>query len=329
MAGTRIASISGLRGIVGDGLDPAAVVEFAAAYASACEPGPIVVGHDGRASAPMFLHAVLAGITATGQDAIIAGPASTPTIGVLVREHDAAGGIQVSASHNPAEYNGLKFFQPAGMVLSPEGGAGILDRLARRDFTWARWNELGRIRHLDPRETFSHHLSLVIQDANLLEIYRRKFRVILDSCHGGGGAMAAELLRGNLGCDLIHLGDTPDGLYDHAPEPTETNLSTLARMTSSSGAAVAFAQDPDADRLAIIDEKGRYIGEELTLALAVSRRLSQQQGPVVANLSTSRAIDDIANSLDCPVYRTPVGEIHVVQRMIAESAVLGEKETAA
>src|SRR5271156_1707330 len=150
--GTRIASISGLRGVVGDGIDPVVAAEFAAAYASECSVGPIVVGHDGRVSAQVFMAAVEAAVTATGHDALLAGATATPTIGVLVRDHEAAGGIQISASHNPPNYNGLKFFQRAGMVLSQSQGALVLDRWERRDFCWASWDALGNARRLEEPE---------------------------------------------------------------------------------------------------------------------------------------------------------------------------------
>ena len=317
---TRIASISGLRGIVGDGLDPAAVVGFAAAYASVREPGPIVVGHDGRASAPTFLHAVLAGVTATGHDVLLGGPVATPTLGRLVVDRHAVGGIQISASHNPPQYNGLKFFQPAGMVLGPDEGKAMLARFEREEFAWVGWNHLGKVHPIDaPDES---HLARVLMTVDIERIRRQGFTVALDACHGAGGRMGEALLR-DLGCTPIVLGAAPDGLYDHPPEPTAANLARFAPIVPAVGAAVGFAQDPDADRLAIIDETGRYIGEELTLALAASHRLAQQKGPVVLNLSTSRTTEEVAIRHGCPVDRTPVGEIHVVERMRVLSAVLG------
>lgn len=320
MSGTRIASVSGLRGIVGHGLDPASVVEFAAAYAAGCGPGPIVVGHDGRVSAPVFVHATLAGVTATGRDVLLAGPAATPTIGHLVRDRGASGGIQISASHNPPEYNGLKFFQPEGMVLSPESGREMLGRLGRREFGWAPWSALGKVHTLHNPD--NEHLDAVLRLVDVEAIRARRFGVVLDACHGSGGRMGLALLQA-LGCRASVVGGDPDGRYDHPPEPTEAHLRVLCRQVPAESASIGFAQDPDADRLAIVDEKGRYIGEELTLALAVARRLSQFQGPVITNLSTSRVIDEVAARSGCPVYRTPVGEIHVVERMRAEHAVLG------
>lgn len=320
MSGTRIASVSGVRGVVGDGLDPALAVEFAAAYAAGCGPGPIVVGHDGRVSAPMFAPAVLAGVTATGRDALFVGATATPTIGRLVRDQGAAGGIQISASHNPPKYNGLKFFQPEGMVLNAANGRAVLDRVARREFGWAPWNSLGRILTLDDPD--DAHLNQVLKIVDVEAIRRRKFIVVLDACHGAGGRMGAALLRA-LGCEPMVLGGPPDGRYNHPPEPTEANLGALAAIIPATKAAVGFAQDPDADRLALIDEAGRYIGEELTLALAAQRRLMQAKGSIVLNLSTSRVTEDLAVRSGCPVHRTPVGEIHVVERMRAEGAVLG------
>ncbi|WP_422924972.1 phosphoglucosamine mutase [Singulisphaera sp. PoT] len=320
MSGTRIASVSGLRGIVGNGLDPAIVVEFAAAYAAGCAPGPIIVGHDGRVTAPVFMPAVLAGVTATGRDALQVGATATPTLGRLVRDQGAAGGIQISASHNPPQYNGLKFFQPEGMVLSAAKGREILERLERKEFGWANWDSLGRVRSLEDPD--NAHLNQVLKLVDVAAIRKRKYTVVLDACHGAGGRLGTALLRA-LGVNAVVLGGTPDGRYDHPPEPTEANLQAFSAIVPATGAVVGFAQDPDADRLALVDETGRYIGEELTLALAATRRLRQAKGPVILNLSTSRVTEDLAVQAGCPVYRTPVGEIHVVERMLAEKAMLG------
>jgi phosphomannomutase len=266
------------------------------------------------------LPAVVAGVTATGQNALLAGATATPTVGILVRERRASGGIQISASHNPPEYNGLKFFQPRGMVLSPGQGAAVLDRWRRHDCPWTRWNALGQIRTIeDPDEI---HLERVLQIVNVEAIRRREYTVALDACHGAGGRLAVKLLRA-LGCRTVVMGGVADGLYEHPPEPTETNLRTFAALVSTVGAAIGFAQDPDADRLAIVDETGRYIGEELTLALAALRRLEEARGTVVMNLSTSRITEALAGKYGCPVVRTPVGEINVVEAMLAENAILG------
>jgi phosphomannomutase len=318
--GLRIASVSGLRGLVGDGLDPMVVTEFAAAYASGCEAGPILVGNDGRVSAAVFEHAVIAGVAATGHDVLRAGTLATPTLGLLVREREASGAVQISASHNPPEYNGLKLFQREGIVLSPEQGAEVLRRIEERDYRWATVDRLGTVGPLPDPEL--EHRSRVLGIVDVDAIRARRFRVVLDGCHGGGARLGARLLR-ELGCELITLGASPDGHYEHAPEPTEENLRAIPAVITAVGADVGFVQDPDADRLAIIDEKGRYIGEERTLVLSVLRRLADTPGTVVANLSTSRMIDDVARAAGSTVIRTPVGEYHVVQAMREARAVLG------
>ncbi len=315
-----IAGISGLRGIVGQGLDPHVALEYAAAYALGCPRGPIVVGHDGRMTADVFTAAVAAGILAVGRDVYLAGPTATPTLGVLVRERGFAGGVQVSASHNPPEYNGLKFFERRGSVLTPESGRAVLERFESRAISWARYDQTGRSHTLEDPDR--EHLDRILAIVDCEAIRRRQFHVVLDACHGAGGRLGAALLRA-LGCRVTLLGNTPDGRYDHPPEPTEANLATTAHTLGEAHADVGFAQDPDADRLVILDENGRCLPEELTLGLAAARRLDQAQGPVVINLSTSSVTQQVALEHGCPVWRTPVGEINVVERMLATDAVLG------
>ncbi len=318
---TRIASVSGLRGWVGRGLDPVIVAEYAAAYASELGPGSVVVGHDGRASAHLFAPVVAATLNACGRDALVAGPVATPTLGRLVVDLGAAGGVQISASHNPPEYNGLKLFQPGGMVLGPDQGEAVRTRLERRDFAWSDVDGLGRVRTIEDPD--AAHLERVLGIVDVDAIRASAFRVALDACHGAGGRLGGELLRW-LGCATTILGAVPDGRYEHPPEPTADNLSRFAALVPALGAAVGFAQDPDADRLAIIDETGRYIGEELTVALAAMQMLgSGARGPIVLNLSTSRTLEATALRCDCGVVRTPVGEIHVVNAMRERGAILG------
>jgi phosphomannomutase len=206
------------------------------------------------------------------------------------------------------------------MVLGAAQGRALLDRWQRRDFHWASWDALGTARRLDDPD--SGHLARVLEILDVAAIWRCGFPVVLDACHGAGGRLATSLLRA-LGARVLVLGGLPDGRYDHPPEPTEANLDQFRAIVPAVGAAIGFAQDPDADRLAIIDETGCYIGEELTLALAARHRLEQERGPVVINLSTSRVTEDLARRLGCPVVRTPVGEINVVEGMMAEGAVLG------
>jgi phosphomannomutase len=268
----------------------------------------------------VFAAAVEAAVTATGHDALLLGPAATPTIGWLVRTSGWSGGIQISASHNPPQYNGLKFFQRRGMVLGAEQGRALLDRWQRRDLGWAAWDALGTASRVEDPD--SGHLARLLEIVDGGAIRARRYKVVLDACHGAGGRLATRLLDA-LGASSLVLGSVPDGRYDHPPEPTATNLREFGAIVPAVGAAIGFAQDPDADRLAIVDETGRYIGEELTLALAAYRRLEQAAGPVVINLSTSMTTEKLACERGCAVHRTPVGEINVVECMVAEQAMLG------
>ncbi len=206
------------------------------------------------------------------------------------------------------------------MVLGSAQGMALLERWRQRDFGWAAWDGLGGVGRLEDPD--SGHLESLLKVVDRDAIRRAAFRVVVDSCHGSGGRLAGRLLD-ELGVQATIQGGQPDGRYDHPPEPTEANLRDFAAGVPGQGANLGFAQDPDADRLAIIDENGRYIGEELTLALAAYHRLKQATGTIVINLSTSMTTEAIAREHGCRVERTPVGEINVVERMIAADALLG------
>ncbi len=321
MSGTRIASVSGVRGIVGDGLDPEIVCRFVAAYASSCDDGPIVVGHDGRVSAPVFEPILCAALQAAGRGVLRAGPVATPTLGRLVVDKGAAGGIQLSASHNPPSYNGLKFFQRRGMVLDASQGRAVLDRVESGSIDWADWRSLGGLIPIDDPD--AGHLERILSLVDVEAIARRRFRVALNAAHGSGGRLGHRLLS-RLGCQVDLDGGVPDGRYEHPPEPTEENLRAWSERVGRMGADVGFAQDPDADRLAIVDQNGRYIGEEKTLALAAWRVWDERPGPLAINLSTSWLTERMAAQRPgCSVVRSPVGEIHVVGAIQEAQAVLG------
>lgn len=316
----RILSISGLRGLVGDGLDPTYLVEFATALGTMFEGGSVVVSRDGRASGLMVKHAVLAGLTATGCRAIDADIASTPTCGVLVQELKAAGGLQITASHNPIEWNGLKPFGPEGSVFNGSQGEKLLGILQNRAFRYAGWQALGSCGALaDPHLP---HLRRVEALVDVARIRQKPFKVVLDCSHGAGAILGPRLLE-TLGCEVLALGGVADGQFEHNPEPLAQNLTGLSAAVRQRGADVGFAQDPDADRLAIVDEQGRYIGEELTLALCADWILSRTPGPVVVNGSTSRVSADIATKYGCPFYRSHVGEANVVAKMREVGAIVG------
>lgn len=315
-----IVSISGIRGIVGRSLTPNVVADFAATYGTHLSGQTVVVSRDGRGSGDMFGHAAIAGLTAAGCRVVDIGISATPTCGFYVKSIGAGGGIQITASHNPPEWNGLKLFRREGFVLSPADGKKIADSYSAGQRTLVEWNKLqNAVFENDPHRP---HLEAVLKQVDVDAIRRRRFRVVLDANHGSGATFGPRLLE-MLGCQFEVLGADPDGKFEHPPEPTEANLSGFRSKVLAAGADIGFATDPDADRLAIVDNEGRYIGEEYTLALAIRRRVMDKQGPVVLNGSTSRVSEDVAKQAGCTVCRTPVGEVHVAERIIRENALIG------
>lgn len=319
-----IISVSGLRGIVGDTLTPDVAFRYAAAFAATLPDGPVLVSRDGRANGPQLVAPVVAGLSQSGTRHVIdAGIAATPTTGVLVRHQRCAGGVQISASHNPAPYNGLKLFSKEGRVVPAAAGEAVLQWYRTLDPQLSTFDSKlpnSNIAQLD--DTTSAHLALIERVVNVDRIRQRRFRVLLDANHGSGSVLGKPLLE-RLGCDVTVLGGSPDGLFAHKPEPTAENLAGVLANVLRIGADVGFCQDPDADRLAIIDERGRYIGEEYTLAICVDHVLRKTPGPVVTNCSTSRMTEELAHKYGVPFFRSAVGEANVVDMMIRESAVIG------
>lgn len=315
-----IVSVSGIRGVVGRGLTPETATAFASALATAVQGGRIVLSRDGRPSGEMLRNAVLAGLLAAGCDVQDVGVAPTPTCGLAVRRLGATGGIQITASHNPAEWNGLKLFGPEGMVLTAAEGQRIQERFAARDFRRVSWNELGSV--TECRLVADWHRDRVLELVDVAKIRGKQIRVFLDANGGAGGPLGRRLLDA-LQCQTSCLGCDADGFFQHPPEPIEANVATVGPRVAEAKADVGLVLDPDSDRLALIDETGRYVGEELTLALATQFRLRQEKGPVVINMSTSRVVEDIAKQNDCPCHRSAVGEANVGEMMRQLGAVIG------
>lgn len=315
-----VVGVSGIRGIVGTSLTPCVALDFAAAFGTPLAGQKVVVSRDGRSTGPMLRHAVVAGLLSVGCRVEDIDIAATPTCGFYVRHSGAAGAIQITASHNPPPWNGLKLFRREGFVLSPTAGALVAENYRRRTWSFVPWNRVSQVETID--DPHRPHLEKVLASVDVDRIRRRAFRVVVDVNHGSGAMFAVRLLE-SLGCQTVLLGGDPDGHFEHGPEPTEENLIGLTESVRAAGADLGFATDPDADRLAIVDDRGRYIGEEYTLALAIRHRLSRQAGPVVINSSTSRLSEDVARAAGVCVIRTKVGEVHVAERMIAEGAVIG------
>lgn len=315
-----IISVSGLRGVVGESLTPDVVVRYLAAFASQAPDGPLVLSRDGRATGGLFADLAAGVLAASGRTVWDAGVAATPTVGVLTRHLGASGAVQISASHNPPPYNGIKLFGGDGRVLDARSGRQVRELY---DVGVSRWSPHDRIglREMvaDPHAA---HLDLVLATVDVKRIRSRRFRVLLDSNHGAGGLLGRQLLE-SLGCELVALGATPDGQFAHPPEPTAENLSGVLDQVRTSRVAVGFCQDPDADRLAIIDERGRYIGEECTLALCLDHVLRTRPGAVVVNCATSRMAEDLAQRHGATLHRSAVGEANVVDEMLRRQATFG------
>ncbi len=315
-----IISVSGLRGVVGNTLTPEVAIRYAAAFAGECPEGALVVARDGRGSGRMIADAVQAGLHAVGRSTVDAGILPTPTVGVLVRDMRAAGGIQVTASHNPPEYNGLKLFSADGRVIPAGPGEAVLARYRGGHADWVGHDRIGA--RSEAVDVYSAHLHAVLGTVDYAAIRARGFRVLLDSNHGAGGMLGRRLLE-ELGCVLTMLGEPQDGQFAHPAEPTAENLAGVCSCVSEARADVGFCQDPDADRLALIDEQGRYVGEEYTVAICIDHVLRQRKGPIVTNCSTSRMAEDLAARYGVPFERSAVGEANVVDAMLAGKALFG------
>ncbi len=315
-----IISVSGLRGIIGESLSPELALRFACAFAAECGPGAIIITRDGRHTGRMLVDAIRAGLCAVGRHVIDADIAATPTTGILVREARAAGGLQISASHNPPEYNGIKLFGSTGRVLTADLGEQVVRRYRSGEVAWVDQTRLGQVQIL--QDSTTKHLELVLQNVDVARIRDRRFKVLLDANHGAG-SLLGRLLLDTLGCQLTLLGGIADGQFEHTPEPTAENLAGVCHSVRAAGVDVGFCQDPDADRLAVIDEAGRYIGEEYTLALCLEHVLQMTPGPVVTNCATSRMSEDIAHKYGVALRRSAVGEAHVCTLMQEIQAVFG------
>lgn len=318
-------SVSGVRGRVGDGLTPEIFAHFAAAFgAYILRRGPgrtVILGRDSRVSGPMFARAATAALQSVGCDVVDVGIAPTPSVQLAVEDAGAAGGLAVTASHNPAEWNALKFIGPSGMFLDAEEGRemrAFLDGAIPR----AAWDELGSVS--DDGGAVERHLKRILEIPflDVERVRRRRFRVALDCVRGAGGTIFPQLLDA-LGCEVHAINLEADGRFPREPEPTAENLGELEALVRSTDADVGFATDPDVDRLSLVSEVGEALGEDYTLALAASLVLAHRPGPVVTNLSTSRLLDDVAAAAGVPLTRAPVGEINVARRMQAEGAPIG------
>ena len=340
MSDTLMVSVSGVRGLVGVDLTPEVVARWAAAFGTwaagrrdgrtARKPARVVLGRDARTSGPMFTRAATAGLQSVGCGVIDVGLVATPTVQLAVEHHRAAGGIVLTASHNPIEWNALKFVGPDGIFLDTLAGTRVRDLAdgAGNDaLQRANYNAIGGVEA--DSDAIPRHLAavLALRAVDVGAIKRRRFHVALDTVRGAGGALMPELLK-RLGCRVTAINLETDGRFPRPPEPVPENLKALGALVRRSKANVGIAVDPDVDRLAIVDERGRPIGEDYTLAFAIRAVLGRPGGrtagrPVVCNLSTSLVVEDAAKEFGAKVVRAPVGEAHVARKIIELKAMIG------
>jgi phosphomannomutase len=331
-SGTLIVSISGIRGIFGDGLDPSVLVKYAAAFGTWCrrraeaigQPPVVVIGRDARRSGPVCAQIVAATLRSAGCNVIDAGLAPTPTVEMAVLAEQAAGGIVLSASHNPAEWNALKLLNEKGEFLSADEGQAVIDLADHGGAETVAYDALGTYRTHD---FLPYHIEQILR-LDFIDpeaIARQDVNVVVDGINSVGGVAIPQLLR-HLGVrdeNIVVLNGDPTGEFAHPAEPLPEHVTGLTAAVKEQGADLGIAVDPDADRLALVDNEGRYILEELTQVIAADFLWGFRDGPFVTNLSSSRAIDDVAERHGQSVYRSAVGEINVVKKMQAVDATLG------
>lgn len=314
-------SVSGVRGTIGGTMTPRVACEFGSAYATMLGAGKMVtVGRDSRTSGPMIRGALVSGLLAGGVNVVDLGIASTPACAWMTRKLAADGGVIITASHNPAQYNGMKFLQPAGTGLVAADAMKLKEIWEGGQFALA--DHAGQGRASSDLSAPAAHIQAVIERCDAKAIAAIRPRIVIDSVNGAGGPEAA-LLASALGCELIHLNAEPTGKFAHNPEPVAENVTELCDAVREHKAVAGFAQDADADRLAIVDEQGTFIGEEYTLALCAALAFRSGKGTMATNLATSRMIDDVAGAAGCDVVRAPTGEANVVEAMLAAGGFFG------
>jgi phosphomannomutase len=314
--------VSGIRGVVGPFLTPQLARAFAQAFGTYVGGGRVVVGRDTRATGPMLQHAVQCGLLAAGCEVIDVGVLPTPTIQLYTGAIGARGGLAITASHNPPEYNALKLFNAAGLFFNHYERGELLDIYHQSAFREASNAEICPVVR-ESAAPIRKHFDRVLAEVDVERIRARKFRVALDAVNGAGAVMTPRFLRDELGCELHAISIDPEQPFPRIAEPRPDTLVDLSKLVVENKCDIGFGQDPDGDRLAVADETGRVLDNDDVLAIAVDAVLARRNGPVAVNLTTSMVIDDVAGMYGVAVHRTPVGEANVVEAMLASKAVIG------
>jgi phosphomannomutase len=319
MASELMMSVSGIRGVIGETLTPELTIKVAHAFASYTKGGLVVIGRDSRPTGGVVSSILESTLSMCGCNVVNIGIAPTPTVQIMVEELKAEGGIVISASHNPIEWNAFKLINKDGTFLNATQVKRFFEQMNEIP-EYKRWDKIGTV--TQNANSFNVHNAKIINAVNTVQIKKKHFKVALDSVNGAGSVITQELLKA-FSCDIVPIHCSSNGIFPRGAEPLAENLKDLSRAVIESSADVGFAQDPDADRLAIVDEKGRPIGEEYTIALVTEHLLSKKRGLVVVNLSTTKAVEDIAFKYDVPFSRSKVGESNVVDEMKRKNARIG------
>ncbi len=326
---TLMIGVSGIRGVVGESLTPDVALRFVRAYAaylhgknnSSDKRPRVLLARDTRPTGEMMHHIVLGALLSSGCDVVDLGIVTTPTLQLAVPFHNAAGAICITASHNPIQWNALKFFQPSGMYLDKAQGGEVIKLYEANTFVSATWQHMGRV--TQDIEANARHIEAVFKLVDVPMIRAKNFHVVLDGCNGAGNVISPRVLE-VLGCKVTRINEKLDGHFTHNPEPLNENMKELMAEVTRVGADVGFAHDADADRVAIVTNEGVPCGEDFSLVWAIAHVLkNRRQGPVVTNLSTTMAVDTVAHQYGCEVVRTPVGDVNVSTRMRDIGAVIG------
>lgn len=314
-------SVSGIRGIFGSHLTPQNLVSFTSAYGTWLKGGSVVVGRDSRVTGQICEDIVCATLQSVGCDVIKIGIAPTPTVAMSVLEHNAAGGIILTASHNPAQWNALKLLNSKSEFLDSGQGSDVLNIAESEEFDYKPYDQIGSISVDD--YAIKNHIKKVLElpyiDTELIK--KRKFSVVVDAVNGAGSHALPELLE-ELGCKVERMHCTPNGIFPHNPEPLPAHLTEICDYIKKNPVDLGIVTDPDGDRLALVDENGKLFGEEYTQVAAFDLMLSKNPGDTATNLSSSRAADDISKKYGKVCHRAAVGEINVVKVMQEKGAVI-------
>ena len=312
--------IAGVRGIVGETLTPELVIAFAQAFGTYLDSGRILICRDTRASGPMVRAAVVAGLLASGCEVIDLGICPTPTMQLAVEHFNAAGGISITAGHNPAQWNALKFVRGDGLYLNIRQAEELLDIFHQAEFAKAKWNEIQP--KIETQDAIAFHIDVLKQVFDVESIRARKLTVAVDCCNGACAVLSPRWLE-ELGCKVLAINDEIGSPFPHNPEPKRETMAQLRAVVKAGQADIGFAHDADGERIAIVTETGEALSEEMTLAIATEIKLSKKSGTVVTHLSTSGTIEAIAARHSSSVVRTPVGQAYISEAMLEHNAVLG------